>query len=186
MLLRTEIRAIQRALGITTIYVTHDQEEALSLSDRVVVMKDGRTEQVGTPFEIYNRPATPFVASFIGSINLIRATVADPAAGEVLVDGQAIRISAPIAAAVGAPLRLSLRPELIALQNGTPVKNRLEGVLSAVVFLGSIVRLSIRTGANEIVVDTFNDPTHPAPATGARVTVTFPAEACVLVPEDSV
>ena len=66
--LRTEIRAIQQSLGITTIYVTHDQEEALSISDRVVVMKDGKIEQVGTPFEIYNRPSTAFVASFIGSL----------------------------------------------------------------------------------------------------------------------
>jgi putative spermidine/putrescine transport system ATP-binding protein len=183
-LLRAEIRAIQRALGITTIYVTHDQEEALSLSDRVVVMKDGRVEQAGTPFEIYNRPATGFVASFIGSINLIHAIVADPGKGEVLVDGQSIRISAPITAPAGAPLRLSLRPELIALQNGSEAGNRLDGILSAVVFLGSIVRLVVRTGAHEIVVDTFNDPAHPPPATGARITVAIPAEACVLVAEE--
>ena len=66
VVLRKEIRAIQRQLGITTVYVTHDQEEALSLSDRVVVMSEGRIEQIGTPFEIYNFPATPFVASFVG------------------------------------------------------------------------------------------------------------------------
>ena len=69
--LRLEIRRIQRQLGITTVYVTHDQEEALSLSDRVVVMNAGRVEQVGTPFEIYNYPATEFVASFVGQLNLL-------------------------------------------------------------------------------------------------------------------
>src|SRR5690606_14634517 len=81
--LREEIRAIQRSLGITTIFVTHDQEEALSMSDRVVVMNRGRVEQVGTPFEIYNRPATRFVASFVGTLNLLGGTVVDPVAGTV-------------------------------------------------------------------------------------------------------
>ncbi len=75
--LREEIRAIQRRLGITTIFVTHDQEEALSISDRVVVMNGGIAEQVGQPFEIYNRPATRFVAEFVGTLNLIEAEVLD-------------------------------------------------------------------------------------------------------------
>jgi putative spermidine/putrescine transport system ATP-binding protein len=76
--LREEIRAIQRRLGITTIFVTHDQEEALSISDRVVVMNGGIAEQVGQPFEIYNRPATRFVAEFVGTLNLMEAEVIDP------------------------------------------------------------------------------------------------------------
>ena len=73
--LREEIRAIQRELGITTVFVTHDQEEALSMSDRVVVMNEGRVEQVGTPFEIYNYPHSRFVASFVGTLNIVEATV---------------------------------------------------------------------------------------------------------------
>src|SRR5579859_1439207 len=88
--LRNEIRAIQRQLGITTIYVTHDQEEALSLSDRVVVMSEGRIEQVGTPFQIYNFPATPFVASFVGTLNVLPAQVLDAATGRLAVEGQEI------------------------------------------------------------------------------------------------
>ena len=75
--LRHEIREIQRQLGITTVYVTHDQEEALELSDRVVVMSDGRIEQIGTPFEIYNFPATAFVASFVGTLNAVQARIVD-------------------------------------------------------------------------------------------------------------
>src|SRR2546423_1346552 len=81
--LRKEIRSIQRQLGITTVYVTHDQEEAMSLSDRVVVMSQGRIEQIGPPPEIYNFPATPFVASFVGTLNLLPATIVDAAAGTV-------------------------------------------------------------------------------------------------------
>ena len=77
--LRAEIRAIQRKLGITAIYVTHDQEEALSISDRIVVMFEGKIEQVGTPFEIYNFPQTAFVASFVGTLNTANAEVVDPA-----------------------------------------------------------------------------------------------------------
>ncbi len=90
--LREEIRAIQKELGITTVFVTHDQEEALSMSDRIVVMYNGRAEQVGTPFEIYNRPATRFVAGFVGTLNVIEGTVTDPAAGAVSIAGGAISV----------------------------------------------------------------------------------------------
>src|SRR3989304_6110420 len=89
--LRAEIRAIQRQLGITAIYVTHDQEEALSISDRVVVMNEGRMEQVGTPFEIYNFPKTEFVAHFVGTLNAIQAKVRDAATGLLVVSGKEIR-----------------------------------------------------------------------------------------------
>src|SRR6516162_1966705 len=86
--LRAEIRDLQRKLGITTIYVTHDQEEALAMSDRIVVMSEGRIEQLGTPFEIYNRPKTRFVASFVGTLNVLRGEVVDPATGTINVDDQ--------------------------------------------------------------------------------------------------
>src|SRR5215218_940304 len=89
--LRKEIRAIQRQLGITTVYVTHDQGEAMSLSDRVVVMSEGRIEQIGPPPQIYNFPATPFVASFVGTLNLLPARVVDSAAGTVSIAGQTVR-----------------------------------------------------------------------------------------------
>ena len=92
--LRHEIRAIQRQLGITTVYVTHDQEEALSLSDRVVVMSEGRIEQIGTPFEIYNFPATPFVASFVGTLNAVAATSSTRRPAGCRSAGQEIRTTA--------------------------------------------------------------------------------------------
>src|SRR5689334_20136986 len=94
--LRQEIRAIQRQLGITTIYVTHDQEEALSISDRIVVMSKGRIEQIGTPTEIYNAPATHFVASFVGTLNLLTAEVKSPVDRAIVLDGESITVNDPI------------------------------------------------------------------------------------------
>ncbi|HEY3473731.1 MAG TPA: ABC transporter ATP-binding protein, partial [Anaerolineales bacterium] len=85
--LRAQIRDIQKRLGITAIFVTHDQEEALSISDRIVVMNEGRMEQVGTPFQIYNFPETEFVANFVGSLNTALAEVTDPGKGLLSVDG---------------------------------------------------------------------------------------------------
>ncbi|MDR3669864.1 MAG: ABC transporter ATP-binding protein [Holophaga sp.] len=176
-LLRTEIRAIQQRTGITTIYVTHDQEEALSLSDRIVVMQAGRIEQVGTPFEIYNRPATPFVASFIGNLNTLEASVLDPAQGLLAVAGQTVRAAGPV---TGSPVRLSLRPEMLSLDAGIPGANQLAGTLTAIVFLGSIVRLGIDVGGQTLSLDRFNAPHLALPALGSAVTVSFPREACLL------
>jgi len=183
--LRAEIRSIQRQLGITTIYVTHDQEEALSISDRIVVMRDGRIEQVGTPFQIYNHPATSFVASFIGSLNVLSAIVVDPTGRRLSVDGQVIVSSEPITVDAGKDVRVSLRPEMIALQNGRAENNHLTGTLSNVIFLGSIVRLVIRTGGNEIFLDTFNNPHLSLPSVGETVTVGFSRDACRLLDQES-
>ena len=182
--LRAEIRSIQRTLGITTIYVTHDQEEALSMSDRIVVMRDGRIEQTGTPSEIYNRPANGFVSAFIGSSNALKATVLDPAQGTLEVDGQVIRAMQPVAAAAGQPVRLAIRPEAITLQNGNASNNHLVGTVVNVVFLGSIVRLVVKCGSVELITDVFNAPHLEIPAAGAEVMLGFAPEACVLVGEE--
>ena len=181
--LRNEIRSIQRQLGITTVYVTHDQEEALSLSDRVVVMSQGRIEQIGSPADIYNFPATPFVASFVGTLNLIAAQVVDASAGRVAVEGQEIRTAKPVSEARnGATVTLALRPEAIELgENGGT--NRLKGSVHDVGFLGSIVRIRIRLGdgGTTISLDTFNDPHLTLPAVGELVGLSFPPEACFVV-----
>ena len=101
--LRHEIREIQRQLGITTVYVTHDQEEALELSDRIVVMSEGRIEQVGTPFEIYNFPATAFVASFVGTLNAMEARIVDAAAGRLSLGGHEVRTTSELTGSAGRP-----------------------------------------------------------------------------------
>ena len=113
--LRSEIRRIQRQLGITTIYVTHDQEEALSLSDRIVVMSAGQVEQIGTPFEIYNYPKTAFTAAFIGQLNMLPVAVTDPQTGLCAFKNQPVATGQPIAAAPGAAKHLAIRPEELGL-----------------------------------------------------------------------
>jgi putative spermidine/putrescine transport system ATP-binding protein len=176
--LRLEIRQIQRQLGITTVYVTHDQEEALSLSDRVVVMSEGRMEQVGTPFEIYNFPATPFVASFVGQLNLLPGTVVDPKAGTLSIAGQPLHVSRPFDFAAGRNVNLALRPEMASLGTSGG-ENHLRGRVVDVSFLGAIVRMRIRVGGDDgpiVSLDEFNEPTLVLPDIGAAADVSFPAD----------
>ena len=176
--LRLEIRSIQRELGITTIYVTHDQEEALSLSDRIVVMSEGRVEQIGTPFEIYNFPRTAFVASFVGTLNILRGQVADPAHGKILVDGQDVFASRGLERArTGDAVTVALRPEIVSLGEVAGNGNRMRGTVEDVNFLGSIVRIRVRFTDNAISLDTFNNPNLSLPQRGQALTVSFPREA---------
>ena len=186
IVLRQEIRAIQRQLGITTVYVTHDQEEALSLSDRVVVMSEGRMEQVGTPSEIYNFPSTAFVASFVGTLNLVIADVVDAASGRLRIAGQEVR-TAKTASGQGEDGRVTLavRPEGIVLGEGAPGANRLRGTIQDINFLGSIVRIRMRmddptdgTAPTVVALDKFNDPYLRLPNVGDDATIAFPPEAC--------
>ncbi len=180
--LRHQIRAIQRQLGITTVYVTHDQEEALSLSDRVVVMSDGRIEQIGTPAEIYNFPATSFVASFVGTLNLLEAHVVDAGDGRLNVHGQEIRTASRLTGANGDAVSIALRPESITLGAGTNGANNLRGPIDDVAFLGSIVRIRVALGDGAVVsLDTFNDPGLTLPAPGEVVTASFPREAALVL-----
>ena len=176
--LRDDIRDIQRKLGITTIYVTHDQEEALSISDRVAVMRDGLIEQIGAPFEIYNHPATPYVATFIGTLNVIPATAIDPAAGTVAVDGQLLKTGTSFDARPGDELRLSVRPEAISL--GGDSANVLEGKVTNVKLLGSIVRIVVSVGGSSISMDGFNDPSLALPGLGDTVRLHVAPEAIVV------
>jgi putative spermidine/putrescine transport system ATP-binding protein len=185
--LRHEIREIQRQLGITTVYVTHDQEEALSLSDRVVVMSEGRMEQVGTPFEIYNFPTTAFVASFVGTLNVLKATVVDPGRGEVSVSGQQVVLAKGFEGAKGQEVRLAIRPEMGSLADRAHDSSRLSGKVVDVSFLGSIVRIrvALEAGADNghaaddgqvLILDEFNEPTLKLPKLEDRVTVSFPID----------
>jgi len=190
--LREEIRALQRSLGITTIYVTHDQEEALSMSDRIVVMNEGRVEQIGTPFEIYNNPKTRFVASFVGTLNIMKGKVLDASAGRIMIDGQDVVAAKRISHLQdGEACAVALRPEAATLhqselheaakiassfaREGAP-RNRMQGTIEEVSFLGSVVRIRVRFQENAISLDTFNNPNTTPPARGSRVTVSFGRE----------
>jgi putative spermidine/putrescine transport system ATP-binding protein len=190
--LRQEIRQIQRKLGITTVYVTHDQEEALSLSDRVVVMSEGRIEQVGTPFEIYNFPTTAFVASFVGTLNVLPGLVRDAGRGELSIAGQAVRLGHSFEGSSGREIKVALRPEMVSL-GAIDGQNQLTGKVTDVSFLGSIVRMRIgleNEGGPVVVLDEFNEPTLKLPALGDTATVSFPQDGPLVLdpkaPVDSV
>lgn len=182
--LRNELRAIQRRLGITTIYVTHDQEEALSLSDRVVVMSAGHIEQIGRPFDIYNFPATPFVARFVGTLNVFQAQVVDGAQGQLKVGNQPIYTAKPLGkAAQGEGVSVAVRPEMIvaAGESAPADQNYLRGTVEDVMFLGSVVRVRLALGDNKIFFDTFNNPHLETPRLEQPLTVRFPREAVLVL-----
>lgn len=178
--LRQEIRRIQQQLGITTIYVTHDQEEALSLSDRVVVMSQGRIEQVGTPSEIYSYPETEFVAKFVGQINLLPVDIINPPEGLVKIGEQAVRTSRAVNHAAGHTLRLAIRPE--ELNPGhIDGANNLTGKVDAITYLGSIVRIRIDVEGHPVSMDIFNERKLQKPRVGDQFEINFDADACWLL-----
>ncbi len=179
--LREEIRALQRELGITTIFVTHDQEEALSISDRIVVMSDGRIEQCGAPFEIYNRPTSRFVASFVGTLSLLDGV--RESGSTVAVNGTSVTLAEPPQGAAGAPVTLALRPEAVKLEPSPERINRLSARVEDTQFLGSVVRLKLSVAGGIILADTFNRPTAPPPLRGALVDLYFsPSDVFALKP----
>jgi putative spermidine/putrescine transport system ATP-binding protein len=177
--LRHEIRRIQQQLGITTIYVTHDQEEALSLSDRIVVMSQGKMEQVGTPTQTYNFPETEFVAQFVGQINLLPVDIVDSSKGLVKL-GQQLMQAGRFEGLNGKAVRLAVRPE--ELNPGyVEGENNLSGKVTAITYLGSIVRLRIDIEGHPVSLDIFNERHLKIPATGEQFQVTFPVDACWLL-----
>jgi putative spermidine/putrescine transport system ATP-binding protein len=174
--LRYEIRRIQQQTRITTIYVTHDQEEALTLSDRVVVMSAGKIEQIGSPFDVYNFPKTPFVASFMGTLNQLRSRVVDAGSGKLALGTQEFRTSAPVKAGATDAL-VMLRPEElhIGVQEG---ENHLIGRVESVAFLGSVVRIHLKLGESVVTLDALNERKLVLPKVGDDLTVSFPPHAC--------
>ncbi|MGI8524968.1 MAG: ABC transporter ATP-binding protein [Pseudolabrys sp.] len=178
--MRAEIRHLQKTLGITVIYVTHDQEEALSMSDRIAVMRAGRIEQIADPRSIYERPATPFVAKFVGTTNLLSGIVAqrDGDCATVTVDGIDMQICSPIGQA-GERVELSLRPEALRLlsagQAPPPCWAVIEGALDDVEYLGAATRLNMRfAGGTRLHLMTAG-----VPAGGAKMVAYDPARAIV-------
>ncbi|HTP07775.1 MAG TPA: ABC transporter ATP-binding protein [Anaerolineae bacterium] len=181
--LRNEIRRIQQQLNITTIYVTHDQEEALSVSDRIVVMNQGKIEQSGTPTEIYNFPRTRFVASFVGTINQLDCTIVNAERGELSYHGAPIRVNLPLRDPNGAQVKLMLRPEVLrpGLNGGY---NNLTGRVESVNFLGSTARVLLNLGDTTITMDVFNERQLELPQVGHTHSVNFLPNACWVVEED--
>jgi putative spermidine/putrescine transport system ATP-binding protein len=183
--LRAQIRDIQKKLGITAIFVTHDQEEALSISDRIVVMEAGAIEQVGTPFDVYNFPRTPFVANFVGSLNSALAEVTDPEQGLLNMDGVQFASAAKMdSLKKGDKVRIAIRPERFSFASEGKKANVVDGCIENITFLGSVVRVHMLIGNTKFTMDTFNYPSLELPKIGAVEQVTCSKQA-VLVLEDA-
>ena len=147
MTMRTELRALQRRLGKTTLYVTHDQGEALSLSDRIVVMSKGQVEQIGTPREIYERPATPFVAEFIGNANLIPASI-EAGDGEwlrVRTDSGIVLRGHGSSMQPGTRVLAMIRPEHLQIGGEAAQDNILSARVEEMTYLGQDAQFRVRT-----------------------------------------
>ena len=180
--LRAEIRAIQKRLGITAIFVTHDQEEALSISDRIVVMYDGNVEQVGTPFDIYNFPRTPFVANFVGSLNTANAEVIDSDKGLLDMNGvQLVSAAKMDGLEKGHKVRIAIRPERFSFASDGKKANVLDCKIENITFLGSVVRVHILIGNTKFTMDTFNYPSLALPQIGDTNQVTCSKEAVLIL-----
>ena len=188
--MQLELKAIQNDLGTTFVYVTHDQDEALAMSDRIAVMNGGRVEQTGSPREIYEQPATGFVADFIGSLNAIDVRV-DERVGDhgVMRLGDGDRIVVPLGPGhgVGDHLRVAVRPERVQIAHAEAAApnggSRLAGTIDQVVFLGMYTQFHVDTRAGRLVSHRLADESLGSLEPGARVELTWaPEHASLLGP----
>lgn len=183
--LQLELRGLQREVGITFVYVTHDQEEALTMSDRIAVLAEGRVEQVGAPQEIYAMPATTYVAGFLGSANIFDADVVSVAGGEATCAALDTKVSARVddTLATG-PAAIVIRPERIALAGAgddVPVgRNVLRGMVRDVVYLGAATHVHVELAGGRtltVAVANHDGPSSVAYPPGATVQCVYSADA---------
>jgi len=180
--LRQEIRRIQQQLGITTIYVTHDQEEALSLSDRIVVMSQGKIEQIGNSFEIYNFPKTRFVANFVGSLNTAEVEVVDSKQGVLKMSGIRLETAEGLdGRGKGDKVMIAIRPERFSFLSEGKKENVVEGRVENITFLGSVVRIQMLIGNEKFNMDTFNRPSLQLPRIGENFQATCSRKAVLVL-----
>ena len=176
---RRELRDLQQRLGITTIFVTHDQEEANTICDRIAVMNEGAVQQVGTPMDLYERPANLFVAGFLGRANMLDGRAS--ADGRVFETAGGARIPVPEGTALGAGARLVFRPQDAILNPGPAREGDLSGTVVHREFLGAMVRYAIRVAGEEIVVDAPFRAGDALLTTGAQARVALPARAALFL-----
>ena len=180
-----ELKTLQQDLGVSFVFVTHDQEEALTMSDRIAVMHEGRLLQVGTPEEIYERPTNRFVADFIGQTNLLEGTVED---GETVCLANGARVAVPTAGlAAGTKVALSLRPERAALSpaaDGPAIAgSAVMGTVAGVTYLGNALVYRVALDWMEIEVREDNRPASNRFGAGDQVSVSWPNDAVSVVTE---
>ncbi|MBX6320263.1 MAG: ABC transporter ATP-binding protein [Rhodospirillaceae bacterium] len=182
------LKRLQRQIRITFLFVTHDQDEAITMSDRIAVMSDGRLEQLGAPREIYYRPRTPFVAGFFGDNNLIEGTVAGRARAKLVLDTTLGRLAVPGEAATGTRALVAVRPEsvrLLAGDGGPGIDIVLRGTVEEVTFVGASSQVAVRVGEGTGALIRLKLQSAPGPdpvAPGAAVTIGWAAQDAALVP----
>ena len=178
--MRVELRELQRRLDITSLYVTHDQEEALAISDRVIVMNGGRIEQIGTPEDIYNRPHSRFVADFVGSANLIEGKVRGPGANGTLIFDADGGVQLEVVASTASRERniVALRTSYIHLADMSGSHNAVPGRIHRRMFHGDFIQYVVDWPAGQLIV---RRPPTELFDEGSEVTVSFAPEHCVLL-----
>jgi len=144
--MQLELKNIQRRLGVTVVYVTHDQTEALVMSDMIAVMREGHIEQVGSPRDLYDRPANRYVAEFIGESNFLEGTVREIAAGDCRVDcgGLLVVCVCPPGVKVGQSVSVAVRPERLRLQSAMTLANRVAGAIEEAIYVGDAIKYRVR------------------------------------------
>jgi spermidine/putrescine transport system ATP-binding protein len=183
--LQIELKALQEEVGITFIYVTHDQEEALTMSDRIAVMSQGRVEQVGPPKEIYEEPATAYVADFLGVSNLMDAEGQGPATGGCRVQlGQFELIAGQGDGGIVGGCKVTIRPERVDVQaQGSTGENRLPAMVERVVYVGSTLQIILHLASGQTIQAwTPNVGDQEPHRSGDAVSVHFPREALRVLP----
>jgi putative spermidine/putrescine transport system ATP-binding protein len=180
------IKDLQRQLGITTIYVTHDQGEALTMSDRIAVMHDGRIEQVGTPGEIYEQPESNFVTSFIGESNIFPARVLAASGDEIRLQVGGLEIIVPGADGVreGQTVSLMVRPEHLILGNtagGLKDIVRTNGRVVDTTYQGAFIRYKLAVGDLTVIAEALNRPDHERYAPGTEISIGWHPSSCSLL-----
>ncbi|HOK32477.1 MAG TPA: ABC transporter ATP-binding protein [Limnochordia bacterium] len=175
--MRGEIKALQKMLSITSIYVTHDQEEALAISDQIVVMNKGTIEQVGTPWEVYSRPRSLFVANFVGTTNVLPAQVREVQGSTVAaeVQGRVFRVQTSISPAVGSQVYLLIRPEAAQIA-AAPGEEDLVGTVKGVTYLGEKVEYDLEVLGQDFKVVVADPQRGTVFEPGAQVAVNIPEE----------
>ena len=183
--MQVEIRRVQRQLGTTTIFVTHDQEEAMSLADRIVIMAEGRVQQQGTPEDIYRRPASAFVANFIGKLNFLRGTVRSVSGGRctaALVDGTVVEALMHVACEVGHSVQIALRPEHLEISPELPNSAGLSATIEQRRYLGNVIHYFLRASDNQMLLVERPD-TVPWLTVGQKVFLSWRIENALAFPD---
>ena len=178
--MRDELRKIQQRVGITSLYVTHDQTEAMAISDKVVIMRSGVIEQMGSALDIYTRPQNQFVADFMGNANFVKAHISERSEGSLQVEmlGGSIRLSQASAAALDRELVCMIRPEFVQIEKDGPW----DATVTQAVYLGQVMQYTLEIGGDSLTIIDYKRHVHGVFQAGDRVKISLMENALRLLP----